>query len=115
MTGVVFTCTPSIPHEGFAPVKDAELYDREVGQGQPIIVIHGGPDFDRTYLPPDMDRLFDAYHPKDSEDASQEKKIVTSLTRPHKGINQPSPKGEARQAGECIASHGQLNPVRGNS
>src|SRR5205823_691587 len=34
---------------------------REVGQGQPIIVLHGGPDFDHTYLLPDMDRLADTY------------------------------------------------------
>ena len=43
--------------EGFAPVAGAELYYREVGEGQPIVVIHGGPDFDHTYLLPDFDRL----------------------------------------------------------
>ena len=47
--------------EGFAPVKNAELFYREIGQGQPIIVIHGGPDFGHTYLLPDMDRLSDSY------------------------------------------------------
>jgi proline iminopeptidase len=47
--------------EGFVPVKNAELYYRELGQGWPIIVIHGGPDFDHTYLLPDMDRLSDSY------------------------------------------------------
>jgi hypothetical protein len=35
----------------------AELFIREIGQGQPIIVIAGGPDFDHTYLLPDMDAL----------------------------------------------------------
>ncbi len=49
------------PREGFVPVKNAELFVREIGQGQPVIVLHGGPDFDHTYLLPDMDRLADAY------------------------------------------------------
>jgi proline iminopeptidase len=35
----------------------ARLYIREVGRGAPIIVVHGGPDFDHEYLLPDMDRL----------------------------------------------------------
>jgi proline iminopeptidase len=47
--------------EGFAPVAGAELYYRETGQGLPIAVIHGGPDFDHTYLLPDFDRLAAAY------------------------------------------------------
>ena len=39
----------------------ASLYSREIGQGQPIIVLHGGPDFDHGYLLPDLDRLADAF------------------------------------------------------
>lgn len=35
------------------------LHTREVGTGQPIIVLHGGPDFDHDYLLPDLDRLAD--------------------------------------------------------
>ncbi|MFL5733323.1 MAG: alpha/beta fold hydrolase [Chloroflexia bacterium] len=50
-----------VPLEGYVPVGNAELYYREVGQGQPIIVLHGGPDFDHSYLLPEMDRLFDAF------------------------------------------------------
>ena len=51
----------SVPREGYAPVKNATLFYREIGQGQPIILIHGGPDFDHLYLLPDMDRLSDSY------------------------------------------------------
>src|ERR1041384_4936774 len=51
----------SVPREGFVPVKNAELYYREIGQGQPIMLLHGGPDFDHTYLLPDMDRLSDSF------------------------------------------------------
>ncbi|HEY7292831.1 MAG TPA: alpha/beta hydrolase [Vicinamibacterales bacterium] len=40
-------------------VGDASLYVREIGRGQPAIVLHGGPDFDSAYLLPDLDRLAD--------------------------------------------------------
>jgi len=49
------------PHEGYIPIKIAELYYREVGQGWPILILHGGPDFDHSYLLPDMDRLSDSF------------------------------------------------------
>jgi proline iminopeptidase len=48
-------------HETRVPVGGASLYAREVGRGQPMVVLHGGPDFDQTYLLPDMDRLADAF------------------------------------------------------
>src|SRR5712691_8148014 len=38
--------------ESRIPVAKASLYSREIGQGQPIIVLHGGPDFDHGYLLP---------------------------------------------------------------
>ena len=47
--------------ESYVPVDGAELLCREVGEGRPVIVIHGGPDFDHTYLLPDMDQLADSY------------------------------------------------------
>ncbi len=50
-----------VPREGYIPIKNAELYYREIGQGQPIVILHGGPDFDHTYLLPDMDRLSDSF------------------------------------------------------
>ena len=49
------------PHEDRIPVGGATLYARDVGRGQPIVVVHGGPDFDHTYLLPDLDRLADSY------------------------------------------------------
>jgi proline iminopeptidase len=47
--------------EGYLPVDNAELYYREIGRDQPLVILHGGPDFDHTYLLPEMDRLADAY------------------------------------------------------
>src|SRR5512142_2593091 len=50
-----------IAREGYIPVENAELFYREIGEGRPIIVLHGGPDFDHTYLLPDLDRLSDSF------------------------------------------------------
>ena len=50
------------PRESRIPVGGAELYFREVGQGTAIIVLHGGPDFDHSYLLPELDRLSDSFH-----------------------------------------------------
>lgn len=47
--------------EGYAPVEGAELYYRDIGQGPPIIILHGGPSFDHHYLLPEMDRLADTF------------------------------------------------------
>jgi proline iminopeptidase len=52
---------PCARREGYAPVQNAVLYFREVGHGRPIILVHGGPDFDHGYLRPDKDRLSDIY------------------------------------------------------
>src|SRR4051794_13712240 len=48
-------------HESRIPVKGAELYSREIGKGRAIIILHGGPDFDYSYLLPELDRLADSY------------------------------------------------------
>jgi proline iminopeptidase len=34
---------------------------REVGAGSPIVVLHGGPDFDHAYLLPELDRLAESF------------------------------------------------------
>jgi proline iminopeptidase len=49
------------PRETRVPVAGTSLYAREVGRGRPLIVLHGGPDFDHAYLLPDLDRLGDAF------------------------------------------------------
>lgn len=37
------------------------LFCRDVGEGPPIVVVHGGPDFDHCYFLPELDRLADAF------------------------------------------------------
>lgn len=39
----------------------AGLFQRVVGSGPPLIILHGGPDFDHTYLLPELDRLADVF------------------------------------------------------
>lgn len=49
------------PRESQIPAGGAQLYARDLGNGVPIIVLHGGPDFDHRYLLPELDRLSDSY------------------------------------------------------
>ncbi|HET9495685.1 MAG TPA: alpha/beta hydrolase [Chloroflexia bacterium] len=49
------------PRDGYIPVGGAALYYRETGRGHPVVVLHGGPEFDHTYLLPDLDLLADSY------------------------------------------------------
>ena len=43
-----FSSNPSAPREGYASVNNAQLYYRDIGQGQPIIVLHGELGFDHN-------------------------------------------------------------------
>jgi proline iminopeptidase len=36
------------------------MYFRDIGRGTPVLVLHGGPDFDHQYLLPELDRLADS-------------------------------------------------------
>jgi proline iminopeptidase len=47
--------------EGYFPVQGAKLYFREIGNGRPLVILHGGPDFNHNYLLPDLDRLAGAF------------------------------------------------------
>ena len=49
------------PVEETIPVRGASLYARTIGQGPAVVVLHGGPDFDHSYLLPDLDRLSDTF------------------------------------------------------
>ena len=51
------TPTGTSPRESRVAAGSASLYARDIGRGRPLIVLHGGPDFDHAYLLPDLDRL----------------------------------------------------------
>jgi len=46
-----------VANECYVDTGGAQLYVRVVGDGPTAIVIHGGPDFDHSYLLPELDRL----------------------------------------------------------
>lgn len=43
--------------QAFVRVDGARLFVAELGAGPPLVVVHGGPDFDHAYLRPELDRL----------------------------------------------------------
>jgi proline iminopeptidase len=55
------TKTKMNPSESRIKVDNTSLYARVIGKGRPVIVLHGGPDFDHSYLLPDLDRLSDQF------------------------------------------------------
>ncbi len=50
-----------VPRELQIVAGSASLYARNIGRGQAIVVLHGGPDFDHAYLLPDLDKLAATY------------------------------------------------------
>ena len=48
---------PMAARESHVPVKGGRLYVREIGSGTPVVVLHGGPDFNHKYLLPELDDL----------------------------------------------------------
>ena len=57
----LLAAAPAHESESRVPVGATSLYAREIGKGPPILVLHGGPDFDHGYLLPDLDRLADGF------------------------------------------------------
>jgi proline iminopeptidase len=52
---------PANPEEGRKNVNGTELYYKTIGEGEPIVVLHGGPGFEHTYLLPGMAKLSDKH------------------------------------------------------
>lgn len=47
--------------EGLVEASGAEIYYKTMGSGEPIVVVHGGPGLEHTYLLPGMAELADEY------------------------------------------------------
>jgi proline iminopeptidase len=45
----------------WVPVDGVRLFCREIGEGPPIVVLHGGPEFDHSYFLPELDRLAESF------------------------------------------------------
>lgn len=51
-----------IPNEqGFVPVKGGNLFYEIIGEGEPLVIVHGGPGLDHTYFLPQMEVLAGKY------------------------------------------------------
>ena len=47
----------SVPREDYLPAGSARIFFRDIGAGTPLIILHGGPGFDHSYLLPELDGL----------------------------------------------------------
>lgn len=47
----------SYSKEGYVPVEHGKLFYKEIGTGEPILVVHGGPGLDHSYLQPQLSAL----------------------------------------------------------
>ncbi len=56
-----FARSPRTVDERYVAVPGARLYCRSIGAGPPLLVLHGGPDFNHHYLLPELDRLSGAF------------------------------------------------------
>lgn len=65
---IMLSCRSTSEHntitvvEDFIEINGSEVYTRSLGSGDPIIIIHGGPVLDHSYLLPQMDQLASNYH-----------------------------------------------------
>lgn len=50
-----------LPADVYVEADAARLFTTSVGEGEAIVVLHGGPGLDHSYLRPGMDRLADTY------------------------------------------------------
>ena len=51
------TVSGQLPRQGLLSLDDARLFYEVLGSGDPIIVVHGGPGLDHSYLQPGLDVL----------------------------------------------------------
>lgn len=74
--------------ENLIPVRDGALYYQEKGEGTPIIVVHGGPGLDQTYLQPQLFQLSDRYRVIFYDQRGSGKSTQTILDTDHINIDQ---------------------------
>ena len=47
----------SQPTEGYAPIQQGSLYYKHIGQGPPVVIVHGGPGLTHDHFMPQMAQL----------------------------------------------------------
>lgn len=74
--------------QSFVKVKDGYLYYDEIGQGIPIIVVHGGPGLDHGYLQPQLSQLAANHKLIFYDQRGSGKSLETPLDEEHINIHQ---------------------------
>lgn len=74
--------------QGFVKIKDGWLYYDEIGQGIPIIVVHGGPGLDHGYLQPQLSQLAASHRLIFYDQRGSGKSLETPLDEEHINIHQ---------------------------
>jgi hypothetical protein len=89
-------------------VGGAQLYAREVGKGPVIIVLHGGPDFDQSYLLPEMD-----VHAREAARSRVARRSVVISSASISRIPSPNRWGVSRLSGRVTTSPPEPAEPRG--
>ena len=65
MVGIICSCNSSEPpivvEEGMKKINNGEIYYKTMGTGEPVVIVHGGPGLDHSYLLPQMQELAKDY------------------------------------------------------
>ena len=55
---VILSCTKTLKIEdGFIEIDEASIYYKTIGEGEPILFVHGGPGLDHKIFTPYIDEL----------------------------------------------------------
>lgn len=78
----------ALPHEGYVKVPGAGLYYHTIGNGTPVIILHGGPGLDSSYLLPQMGKISQKYQAIFYDQRGSGKSIFSSLDAKYFNLNQ---------------------------
>ena len=76
----------SIPKESKINLKNANIYFKTMGAGEPIIVVHGGPGLDSSYMEPQIERLSDKYNVVFYDQRGSGKSLPAEISAQHVNI-----------------------------
>lgn len=89
-TSTIYSQTTKIADHtsGFIPVKQGKLFYQTFGKGDPILVLHGGPGLDQTYLQPQMLELAKDHQIIFYDQRGSGKSLLTPMNEEYININQ---------------------------
>ena len=88
MVFVMLTACSPQAEQGYLPVKDGKVFYQSFGLGEPIVVLHGGPGLDQTYLLPQMLELAKDHRVIFYDQRGSGKSLETPIDDSHINIEQ---------------------------